>query len=133
MKPLAKALIVFAVVWRLYFFRGDVIGLGIPGVDLLRRVLRHLGVVHSAERRAKAARSIDGQRRVAIAAATRPRGQTAMTAAWHPPADRPRRPPSRYAQQARRRRMRPNWRDRANQELAAKPLRENSPSCWARC
>jgi predicted outer membrane lipoprotein len=33
-------------------------------------------------------------------------------------------PAERYAQSVRRRRLRPNWRERANQELAVKPLRE---------
>ena len=47
-----------------------------------------------------------------------------MTAAWHPPLETtPESPADRYAQNVRRRRQRPNWRDRANQELAAKPFR----------
>jgi len=46
------------------------------------------------------------------------------TAAWQPPAESPKSAAERYAERVRRRRLRPNWRDRAYQELAAKPLRD---------
>jgi hypothetical protein len=49
----------------------------------------------------------------------------AMTAAWTPTAGaQPVSPASRYAQQLRRRKLRPSWRDQLHRELAAKPLRD---------
>jgi hypothetical protein len=54
-----------------------------------------------------------------------PERSEAMTAAWRPPSEAaPASPADRYAQEVRRRRQRPNWRDRVNQELVAKPLRD---------
>jgi eukaryotic-like serine/threonine-protein kinase len=61
---------------------------------------------------------------VAAVAPAAPQSE-AMTAVWRPPVEGPAESPAdRYAQTARRRRQRPNWRDRANQYLAAKPLRD---------
>jgi hypothetical protein len=120
MNPLAKALVMFGVVVGCIYFGGQVIALAVP-------VLICYGVYYvvwvSVIRPSavpKAAQSFEDQ----VAAANREGANSrneALTAAWHPPAAAA--PASRYAQQRRERRVRPSWRDRAHQELAAKPLR----------
>src|SRR5262249_30616911 len=58
------------------------------------------------------------------AVAASPQRSEAMTVAWRPPSEAPPESPAdRYAQDVRRRRQRPNWRDHVNRELATKPLR----------
>ena len=119
--PLARIMILFAFVFVCVKFFGVAIGLAIPALTcyaiyyfvwamFIRPGLRR----HAAELR---------EATDAAAAVARPPSRAeAMTAAWHPPLETtPESPADRYAQNVRRRRQRPNWRDRANQELAAKP------------
>ena len=121
--PLARIMILFAFVFVCVKFFGVAIGLAIPALTcyaiyyfvwaiFIRPGLRR----HAAELR----QATDA----AAAVAAAPSRAEAMTAAWHPPLETtPESPADRYAQNVRRRRQRPNWRDRANQELAAKPFR----------
>jgi hypothetical protein len=107
-KPLAKALIMFALVIGAIQFGGELMALVVP-------VLICYGIYY-----------------VIWASVIRPSAQPksppnvatpsqeAMTAAWSPPAT----PASRYAEKARRRRHRVSWRERAERELAAMPLRD---------
>jgi hypothetical protein len=121
--PLAKVVIIIGVIFVCINYFQMAMGLAMPAVIcygiyylvwaiFIRPGLRR----HAAELRAAAGD---------IAGVT-PIGQRseAMTAAWHPPTEPAAASPAdRYAQAVRRRRQRPNWRDRVNQELQAKPLR----------
>jgi hypothetical protein len=121
--PLAKVVIIIGVVFVCINYFQMAMGLAMPALVcygiyytvwaiFIRPGLRK----HAAELRAAAGG-------VAAAGQTAPRSE-AMTAAWHLPAEPPAASPAdRYAQAVRRRRQRPNWRDRVNQELLTKPLR----------
>jgi len=121
-KPLTKALIIFAFVAVCILFSEELVPLAIP-------ILICYGVYYLiwvSVIRPKVARDAAGHSDVRLAAAGRDRvdaGREAMTAAWPTPTA-PATPASRYAEKARRRRMRASWRDRAHRELAAKPLRD---------
>jgi eukaryotic-like serine/threonine-protein kinase len=122
--PLAKVVIIIGVVFVCINYFQMAVGLAMPAVIcygiyyltwaiFIRPGLRR----HATELRAAAG----------DVAAVTPVAQRseAMTAAWHPPAESAAASPAdRYAQAVRRRRQRPNWRDRVNQELQAKPLRD---------
>jgi hypothetical protein len=122
--PLARVLIIVAAVYVCIHFFGTAAGLAIPAITcygiyyfvwavFVRPGLR----LHAAQLRDAAGGA------VAAVAPASPRSE-AMTAAWRPPVEAPAASPAdRYAQAVRQRRQRPNWRDRVNQELIAKPLR----------
>jgi Protein kinase domain len=125
--PVAKALIIFGAIFVCIKFFGLALALAFPvlmcygiyytvWVFYIRPGLRR----HAAELRAAA-----GEVAAAVPIARR---SEAMTAAWRAPADAApaATPADRYAQEVRRRRHRPNWRDRANQELIAKPFRHKT-------
>ncbi len=122
MKPLAKALIMFALVMGAIQFGGELMALVVPvlicyGIYYViwASVIRPGIMRHSAQQGATAATP---------AAADSPQRPDAMTAAWSPPAKPSATPASRYAEKARRRRLRVSWRERAQRELAAMPLRD---------
>jgi hypothetical protein len=121
MKPLNRALLMFALVVVCIYFGGEAIGLAIPvlicygiyyvvWVSVIRPNAVRQAAVSADDQLAGASRGTSNLR------------QEAMTAAWHPPAAAS--PASRYARKVRERRIRASWRERAHQELAAKPLRE---------
>ncbi len=124
MKPLAKAMVVFGVVWAMIYFRGEVIGLAVPVLICYGIYYIIWASVIKPSGASRAARNIDDRVAAAISgdASSRP---DAVTAAWNPqtPAA-PATPASRYARKVRERRLRASWRERAHQELSAKPLRE---------
>ncbi len=122
-KPLAKGLLVFGAVVGCLFFIAEMISVAIPvlicycvyyliWVSVIRpSAVRH-AAAHAGDQPAGAGRGT---------ASARP---DAMTAAWNPPAAAaPVTPVSRYARKVRERRIRASWSERANQELAAKPIR----------
>jgi eukaryotic-like serine/threonine-protein kinase len=122
-KPLAKALIMFALVMGAIQFGGELMALVVPvlicyGIYYViwASVIRPGIMRHSAQHGATAATPT---------AADSPQRPEAMTAAWSPPGGgQPATPASRYAEKARRRRMRVSWRERAHRDLAAMPLRD---------
>ena len=122
--PLAKVVIIIGVIFVCINYFQMAIGLAMPALIcygvyyLVWAIFIRPGLrLHAAELRSAADE-------VAALAPGSPRSE-AMTAAWHPPVEKPAASPAdRYAQNVRRRRQRPNWRDRANQELLAKPLRD---------
>jgi hypothetical protein len=124
MKPLAKALVMFAVVMGAIYYGAEIMALAVP--VLICYGIYYLIWVSIIRPSAlpKADRSIDNHVASAHADAATAR-EAAMTAAWHAAAAAvPATPASRSAEKARRRRMRASWRERAHQELATKPLRE---------
>ena len=124
MNPLAKALVIFALVMGCIYYGGEAIALAVP-------VLICYGIYYliwvsiiRPSNLPKAVRAIDDHVASALGGDATGRPE-AMTAAWRPPgAVQPATPASRYAEKVRRRRLRTSWRERANQELAAKPMRE---------
>jgi hypothetical protein len=128
MNPLAKALLVFALVAGAFMFgTAELFALGIPllicyGIyyviwaSLIRPNAAPGGEVASAAGAAGTAHT---------AGSNRPSHRDAVTVAWQSSDNpQPTTAAERYANRIRRRRLRPSWRDRANQELAAKPFRE---------
>jgi Protein kinase domain len=121
--PLAKVVIIIGVIFVCINYFQMAVGLAMPALIcygvyyLVWAIFIRPGLrLHAAELR-------NAADEVAALAPGSPRSE-AMTAAWHPPVEKPASSPAdRYAQNVRRRRQRPNWRDRANQELLAKPLR----------
>jgi hypothetical protein len=119
---LPKALAIFGIVALCIIFSKIILSLAIPALIcyfvyyiVWASVIRP-GMVKQAAGGASAAAGNAAARPAAHN--TPPNGQTAL---WQPPeASKPQQP----APAARIRRHRPNWRDRANQELAAKPFRE---------
>jgi hypothetical protein len=122
--PLAKVVIIIGVIFVCINYFQMAVGLAMPALIcygvyyLVWAIFIRPGLrLHAAELR-------NAADEVAALAPGSPRSE-AMTAAWHPPVEKPASSPAdRYAQNVRRRRQRPNWRDRANQELLAKPLRD---------
>jgi len=122
-KPLTKGLILFAAVMGVLYFGGQVAAMTVPAAIcygvyyvIWLTLIKPSGAQQAVQR-------IDGQ----VASALRgdeSAPPNAMTAAWNPSGTAPQSPASKYAKKVRERRVRPNWRDRAQQELAAKPLRE---------
>jgi len=113
MKPLAKALMVFAFVMAVLYFGGEIIALAIP-------VFICYGIYYLIWASVIRPNALPKAPPNAVTP-----GEQAMTAAWSPPgAAQPATPASRYAEKARRRRLRFSWRERAQRELAAMPLRE---------
>jgi serine/threonine protein kinase len=122
-KPITKGLIMFAAVMAIFTFGGEVAAAAVPvavcyGVYYViwLTLIKPSGVQQAVNR-------IDDDV-VNSLRTDQNSSPTAMTAAWDPAAPPPATPASRYAKKVRQRRMRPSWRDRAQQELAAKPLRE---------
>jgi hypothetical protein len=121
--PLARVLIILAAIYVCIHFFGTAIGLAVPALMCygIYYLIWSIFVRPGLRRHAAELREAAGG--AAAAAPAAPRNE-AMTAAWHPPVEAPPESPAdRYAQNVRRRRQRPNWRDRVNQELVAKPLR----------
>jgi hypothetical protein len=118
-----RALVVFGIVATCVIFSGAIFSLAIPvlicyGIYYMiwASVIRP-GLVKQAQReRAAAGDDVVLTEVVSNAPAD---GRTAL---WQPADPSKLTPPP--TPSARRRRARPNWRDRANQELAAKPFRE---------
>ncbi|MGE3642166.1 MAG: hypothetical protein AB7G28_26720, partial [Pirellulales bacterium] len=123
-KPFTKGLIVFVAVMAIFQFGGQVAAMAVPvavcyGVYYViwLTLIKPSGVHQVVEK-------IDNQ----VAAAVRgdaSASPTAMTAAWNPPSSAtPASPASKYAKKIRDRRLRPNWRDRVQQEVSVKPTRD---------
>jgi hypothetical protein len=123
--PVAKALVILAVVWASLSLSGIVIGIAFPlamcygiyyliWITMIRPGMRKQALVdrHSAA--------------AAFVAGTADIPRASREVAWQRSndADPAASPAERYARAARKRRSRSNWRDRANLELAAKPTRE---------
>jgi hypothetical protein len=122
MKPVAKAILLFIAVIGVLNYHNQVLGLAVPllicyGVYYIvwTSVIRPSGLPN-------AARKIDD--RVAQGLGGQVSRPSAPTAAWKNPLAAAATPASRYANKVRERRMRQNWRERVEQEIAAKPLRE---------
>jgi predicted lipid-binding transport protein (Tim44 family) len=124
--PLLKALVLFGLVAVCTLFAGPIFGFAIPvlicyGVyyiiwaSLVRPGLQRRAAADAAA----AAETSDNYVAKAVAASA---PADARTAVWQPADPGKLNPPPLPA--ARTRRQRPNWRDRANQELAAKPFRQ---------
>lgn len=122
MGPLPRALTVFGVVFAAFWLSSVLIPLAVPvlicygvyyviWVSFIRPNVARQLASHGNERAAVATHQ-------AMAAAP-----DAMTAAWQPTSAVVT-PASRYARKVRERRLHASWRERAHQELAAKPLRE---------
>lgn len=119
--PLMRALVVFAIVAACIWFSGEIFVLAIPALICygVYYVVWVSLIRPSVERGRKSPSN--------GLAASEPRKRTDTSAVTQfASADMapPQSPAQRYAERVRRRRIRPSWRDRANQELAAKPLRE---------
>jgi hypothetical protein len=125
--PLAKVFIVIGFVLVCIHYFQMAVGLAIPALLCYGVYYAVWAIFVRPGLRQHAAQLRDAADAYAPPVGAGPARSEAMTAIWNPaPESPPESPADRYAQGVRRRRQRPNWRDRVNQELAAKPLRTKS-------
>jgi hypothetical protein len=121
MHPLAKALVIFALVIGGLWFFAEVIAISIPALICYGVYYAIWAMFIRPGMRRRGGPFSKLQFDVVLTGSDR---RNDVTAAWQQPAEPPLSAAERYADRVRRRRLRPNWRDRAHQELTAKPYRE---------
>jgi hypothetical protein len=125
LNPLKKALLVFAMVGICIFSAEWLIALAVPLAICyaIYFVIWKTVIRPSMVRNAKQLRLV---REGTSNARSQPIDMTVDFAVDLQSPEQPMSPATRYAHQVRQRRKRPSWRERANQELAAKPLRDKA-------